>query len=98
MFSLVVDSVGVSLTFDQFRSIFFVPQFADGNPQQLQMCVDGIMATLYSNCKILGSLSFPTGSSTVDLSNAFVFILRNAVTNEIFEVNISYLALHIKII
>ncbi len=97
VFSLVVDNAGVTLTFDQANVTFPAPQFANGKPHQLQICTDGTMASLYSNYGFIGSLPFATGSSTVDLSNAIMFILRNVVTNEIFEVNISYLALQIKI-
>ncbi len=71
VFSLVVDNAGVTLTFDQANVTFPTPQFANGNPHQLQICTDGTMATLYSNCGSLDSLPFATGSSAVDY---FVYI------------------------
>ena len=98
VFALVVDNAGVTLTFDKSSVTFPAPQFADGNPQQLQICANGTMATLYSNCDSQGSLPFATGSSTVDFSRTVVLlILRSVVTNETFQVSASYLALYIKI-
>ncbi len=96
VFSLVVDSAGVTLTLGTSNVTFPAPQFADGNAQQLQICTDGVQATLYSNCGSVGSLSF-SGSSTADFNNAILFVLRSVITEDIFQVSVSYLAFYIKI-
>ena len=96
VFSLVIDSAGVTLTLGTSSVTFPAPQFADGNAQQLQICTDGTMATIYSNCGSLGSLPF-SGSSTADFNNAILFVLRSVITEDIFQVSVSYLAFYIKI-
>ena len=96
VFSLVIDTAGVTLTLGTSSVTFPAPQFANGNSQQLQICTDGTMATVYSNCGSRGSLPF-SGSSTADFNNAILFVLRSVTTEDIFEVSVSYLALYIKI-
>ncbi len=94
VFSLVIDSNGVTLTLGTSSVTFPAPQFADGNSQQLQICTDDTgMATLYSNCGSLGSLPF-SGSSTADFNNAILFVLRSVTTEDIFQVSVSYLSLY----
>ncbi len=95
VFSLVIDSAGVTLTLGTSSVTFPAPQFADGNSQQLQICTNGADATLYSNCGSLGSLPF-SGSSAADFNNAILFVLRSVTTKDIFQVSVSYLALYIK--
>ncbi len=96
VFSLVIDSAGVTLTLGSSSIIFPAPQFADGNAQQLQICTDGTEATLYSHCGSLGSLPF-SGSSAADFNNTLLLVLRSVTTEYDFQVSVSYLDLYIKI-
>ncbi len=91
---LVIDSRGVTLTLANISVTFIGSQFASGTPQRLQICVnDAGLATLYSNCGLVGTAQFNPVPNVDDVANGVAFLFREILggaplTTPIYDVSV----------